>query len=142
MKRRRRRHKYVLKEQHQKSRIVCPAVVAVHTDPNAHSVTGQSSTFARPVVLRLHWQSFPIAQWLFPIALSVVSDCSVTLSDCSRSRFRLLSNFFRLLWQSFPIAQQLFPIALAVVSDCSCSRFRLLNKLFYMLIHLNLTTTR
>ena len=105
--------------------------------------------------------------YLIPIALAVVSDCSevfrlrCAFSDCTGSRFRLpsdffrlLSTFFQLLGKPFPAAQYLFRMlstffdALAVVSDFSVpfliarhsSCFRVQNKLFYMLIHLNLTT--
>ena len=101
------------------------------TDFYAHMVNYQSSMFAPPVVPRIRQQLFPIARCLFPIALTVVfdcpvtflialvvvSDCSVGFSDCSCSRFPLLTVPF---------------------SDCSGTRFRLLSKLYYMLIHLNL----
>ena len=101
---------------------------------------------------RLLWQSFPFALnffrllcaffrllWQsFPFALNF-SDCSVPFSDCSSSRLQLLSNFFRLRSTFFRLLLTLSDCSVPF-SVCTSRRFWLLDKLFYMLIHINLTT--
>ena len=78
-------------------------------------------------LFRLLWQSFPFAlnfydcSLPFPIALAVVSDCSVTFSDSSAP---------------FSDCSVPFSNFSAFFSNFSSRCFRLLNKLFFMLIHL------
>ena len=89
---------------HQNSRHVCPAVVAAHAGAVTHSITRQSSTFARPVV----------------------PDCISNHFRLLSAMFWLLSAFFLLFWQSVLFVLNFFRLFCAF-SDWSGSRFRLLS---------------